>query len=714
MIIELITMWYNEEFMAPFFLSHYSWVDKIHIILDSDTNDNTEFIARQYPNVVIEYFQFTDMMDDVIKANEFNKKYRTITNADYVILVDSDEFIFCNPLEKSVRSHIEETQKDIYFANLWQIYKHKDDAPLDPKLPVPLQRRHGDPDMDDPTNILYVKPAIVKAGKDICWGLGNHELLYEKSLIKWHNRDVENMKAKNISVDENEILYGAHWKLVDLDATIKRRIIDRKQRQSKFNLTAGLTFQYHHVTEDMIIKEYKDNLDRPIVIMVSPYFSKLYGVTESAVSPGSVTPTLQAESCSPVTANILPTSQKGSLVSSRLDKALQETPSGDLSQQYDNNTRFISSNILERLKAQVRQSVILQKEGKLDAALGEYELVFEVLRFYEEIGYVQEVGEIQRLVLESQSSPEMTLYFHGLMLYHRRHYSSAADAIDAALLLVPGLLLLQVMRAKVRISLGDLSGALAACENIQQLFPQSNAAREVLFVLAVEQEMPGEDYYSWLQRFHEQLRPASYVEIGLGHGRSLALAGPETKAVGIDPYQGFWDRLNYVCPHGPATLFPLTSDDFFAQHDLREVIGKDTFDLAFIDGLHLFEQALKDFINLERYAGEKSVILIHDCLPIAPVVAERERCTGFWTGDVWRIIPCLKAFRPDLTIKTIPAKPSGLAVVTNLNPASQTLADNFDDIVAYYRSLHLPESFAERRIICNVGTINDINSFVTN
>jgi hypothetical protein len=226
-------------------------------------------------------------------------------------------------------------------------------------------------------------------------------------------------------------------------------------------------------------------------------------------------------------------------------------------------------------------------------------------------------------------------------------------------------------------------------------------------MLEAEEEMPGEDYYVWLQRFQNWLQPAAYVEIGLGHGRSLALAGPETKAVGIDPYQGFWERLNYVCPHGPAALFPLTSDDFFVQQDLRYIMGRETFDLGFIDGLHLFEQALKDFINLERYARKESVILIHDCLPIAPLVAERDRCTGFWTGDVWRIIPCLKTFRPDLDIMTIPTKPSGLGVVSNLDSASTALSDNYDAIVRYYLTLNCPESFARRRVVCNVGSADE-------
>jgi len=112
---------------------------------------------------------------------------------------------------------------------------------------------------------------------------------------------------------------------------------------------------------------------------------------------------------------------------------------------------------------------------------------------------------------------------------------------------------------------------------------------------------------------------------------------------------------------------------------------------------------LKDFINLERYARKDSVILIHDCLPVDAIVAERERCTGFWTGDVWRIIPCLKTFRPDLKIMTIPTYPSGLGVVTNLDSSSTVLSDNYDEILAYYLKLRCPETFEQRRVVCSVG-----------
>ena len=76
--------------------------------------------------------------------------------------------------------------------------------------------------------------------------------------------------------------------------------------------------------------------------------------------------------------------------------------------------------MLAKLEEQMRQSVRLQKDGDFSAAMGGYELIFEALRFYEELGYGQEEENIRRLALEAQPSPVMTLYFHGLILLHRR------------------------------------------------------------------------------------------------------------------------------------------------------------------------------------------------------------------------------------------------------------------------------------------------------
>ena len=352
------------------------------------------------------------------------------------------------------------------------------------------------------------------------------------------------------------------------------------------------------------------------------------------------------------------------------------------------------NNILDRLEEQARQSVIMQQEGDLAGALANYGVILENILSYENNEYENKTNEILCYLFESQKTPALMFYIYALTLYYRREYQCAYKAINTALLLVTDIPQLHLLKARI----------LDAFGNTKESEPISDSKQEALFMSQAESEMPGMDYYGWLQRLHELLQPATYVEIGLGDGRAISLTGPKTVAIGIDPYKGKWELLNYGPPHGSTTLFHLTSDDFFAQHNLKNVTGKETFDLAFIDGLHHFDQALKDFINLERYAGKNSIILIHDCLPVSPDVATRERNTAFWTGDVWRIVPCLKTFRPDLKIITIPTKPSGLGVVTNLDAASTVLSDNYDHILRYYLSLKCPETFEQRRVVCNVGS----------
>jgi hypothetical protein len=264
--IQLITMWYNEAFLAPFFLNHYSWVDKIHIILDADTNDHTEEIARQYPNVEIQYFQFPNMMDDIIKSSVISQKYRLLHDADYVIIADSDEFIFPYDLGATVRDHLVMTQRDVYFVNLWQIYKHENDPPLDPTVPVYQQRQHGDPDMEQPDTIGYLKPIVVRGGLDIFWGIGNHYIVYQGVKLEWAARQLSLDMPLAVAIGKSDMLQGSHWRLVDLNETIKRRLRDRRDRQSKVNLDRGLTAHHHAITEEQIIAEYELHKHDPVVI----------------------------------------------------------------------------------------------------------------------------------------------------------------------------------------------------------------------------------------------------------------------------------------------------------------------------------------------------------------------------------------------------------------------------------------------------------------
>ena len=194
--------------------------------------------------------------------------------------------------------------------------------------------------------------------------------------------------------------------------------------------------------------------------------------------------------------------------------------------------------------------------------------------------------------------------------------------------------------------------------------------------------LAGPYYIAVLDYIIQQLRPRTYVEIGVFEGFSLGLAKPPTLAIGIDPEP----RLLEPAAENQK-IFAKTSDAFFAEHDLHAEFGGLPVDLAFIDGMHHFEFAMRDFANLERACTRESTILLHDCYPRDRETAERTRTQVFWSGDIWRLIVLLKKYRPELEIHTIGAPPTGLGVVRNLNPDSRFLQENHDRLCEEFLAL---------------------------
>jgi hypothetical protein len=151
-------------------------------------------------------------------------------------------------------------------------------------------------------------------------------------------------------------------------------------------------------------------------------------------------------------------------------------------------------------------------------------------------------------------------------------------------------------------------------------------------------------------------------------------------------------------------LFEQTSDSFFAGHDPIRLLRRPV-DLAFLDGMHEFSFLLRDFIATERFCRRGSIILLHDCLPADDFMTRsHERVlesapTGFpgwWTGDVWKIVPVLRAHRPDLQITCLDASPTGLVAVTRLDPRNATLADRYDRLIDQWRDEHFGRFGAAR------------------
>lgn len=259
--------------------------------------------------------------------------------------------------------------------------------------------------------------------------------------------------------------------------------------------------------------------------------------------------------------------------------------------------------------------------------------------------------------------------------------------------------------------LAGLGDVTAACAMARRALAADAGLDEARHLLAAH-ELAGYDYYEVLAGLHERIRPRTYLEIGVHSGMSFALAAPATQAIGIDPSPA----LEQEPPEGHA-IHRQTSDAFFAGHR-REDVLEHPVELAFIDGMHVFDFVLRDFINVERWSSPDGVIVLHDMYPFDEVSANRRatgpsvtgrtrrtalravnRYSAFWTGDVWRLLMVLRMHRPDLTITTLPALPTGLTLVTGLDPSSTVLRDSYDALLSCYRKFPFRVLEADRDAI---------------
>jgi len=210
--------------------------------------------------------------------------------------------------------------------------------------------------------------------------------------------------------------------------------------------------------------------------------------------------------------------------------------------------------------------------------------------------------------------------------------------------------------------------------------------------MTVESNLPdlmGVDYTAILQILHEALRPNTYFEIGTAFGSTLALA--HCAAIAVDPRFTFSkiEVIQQIIDKPTLGLYQMSSDAFFARYSPTTLFGA-SIDLAFLDGLHRCEYLLRDFVNTERHCKRNSVIALHDCLPVEAAITSRleeyfastnPARNGWWAGDVWRTALLLKRRRSDLVITALDSWPTGLVLVTNLNPDNAAFSDAYSSHV---------------------------------
>lgn len=210
----------------------------------------------------------------------------------------------------------------------------------------------------------------------------------------------------------------------------------------------------------------------------------------------------------------------------------------------------------------------------------------------------------------------------------------------------------------------------------------------------------GEHYLDFIGALAHELKPNSYFEIGTNAGGSLSRINCD--ALCVDPK--FLIAGHAAADRGRTLLYQMDSDSYFSRYNPKSDFP-DGIDLAFLDGMHWFEFLLRDFINTERYCHRASLVLLHDCMPANLRLAERimrvdeaedERTRFGWTGDVWKILPILATYRPDLIVRILDCPPTGLIALSNLDPESNALKNNFHRILAEYAELSLEQFGLEK------------------
>lgn len=164
------------------------------------------------------------------------------------------------------------------------------------------------------------------------------------------------------------------------------------------------------------------------------------------------------------------------------------------------------------------------------------------------------------------------------------------------------------------------------------------------------------------QALDQRIQPV-YLEIGVERGFAFRLFAADEK-IAVDPAFKLWARNRKLADAKARVThyFEMTSDAFFAsQTALLEQRG---IDVALIDGLHTYEQALRDIENTLRYLRDDGIIVVHDCNPARASIATPAQSYSefrtqnhwwdfFWSGDVWKAIVHLRSTRDDLQITVL-------------------------------------------------------------
>jgi glycosyltransferase involved in cell wall biosynthesis len=329
--------------------------------------------------------------------------------------------------------------------------------------------------------------------------------------------------------------------------------------------------------------------------------------------------------------------------------------------------------------------------AKIKAATADIETILVLgSKKHEEIPFCLQAADILLIANSSQDQVE-SYYTAPLKLFEYLASGRPIVASDVPALrefLTPDLAVLvqpdqPVKMAKALISLAqDANRQAGYAQRGQQLARNFNWASRAQKIITAVSRIMSLDRLNVIQGIIDKIGAKNYLEIGVEYGTVFTRL-EVVKKVAVDPnLKVSWARklIDGWCGR-QAKYFSLPSDEFFAGY--ASLFEKEKIDVAFIDGLHTFEQSLRDVENCLKFLSPCGVIVLHDCNPQSAPAASPQRPaaseTRKWNGDVWKTIVYLRSQRKDLNIFVLDCD-QGLGIIVKGEPEN-TLSYSKDEIV---------------------------------
>ena len=225
-----------------------------------------------------------------------------------------------------------------------------------------------------------------------------------------------------------------------------------------------------------------------------------------------------------------------------------------------------------------------------------------------------------------------------------------------------------------------------------------------------------------IQQTIAEKKARNYLEIVVKKGK-LFLKVKARKKIAVDPIFKIRpkQKINALLSDAKNIFneyYEMTSDSFFEKHR-RRLLWLNGLDLSFVDGLHTYNQTLKDVTNCLAYLSPYGVIAMHDCNSATAAQAvpadSREQAaklkipdqTKEWSGDVWKTIAHLRSTMKDLKICVLDCD-HGIGIITRGRP--ETMLDYSLETIDH---LGYDDLEKEREHILNLKPPNHLQHFLS-